>query len=136
MVDAMLRGILGDYGEIVLDFYLENGLVINAILLFYAIIVSFSYRSYRSALTVLLNHLQENYAEKMQKKTTKELVYLLGKIDLPWQEALDAFRFPLIAQPRKLLPKVKNMETLKELISISVLADQLKTILEVETNDD
>ena len=136
MVDAMLRGILGDYGEFVLDFYLENSLVINAILLFYAIIVSFSYRSYRSALTVLLNHLQENYTEKLQKKTTKELVYLLEKIDLPWQAALDAFRFPLIAQPRKLLPKVKNMEKLKELISISVLADQLKTILEVETNDD
>ena len=135
MVDALLRGLLGDYGEVVLDFYLQNSLVINGIILLYAIIVSFCYRSYRNALALLLNHLTENYAEKLQKKSTKELEHLIGKIDLPWQEAYDAFRFSLIAQPMKLFPQKKSVEKLKELITIPILADQYEKSIEVRTSN-
>ena len=135
MVDGLICGLLGGYGEVVLDFYLEYGLVINGIILLYAIIVSFSYRSYRSALAQLLNHLTENYSDKLQKKSTKELEHLIGKIDLPWQEAYEAFRYPLIAQPMKLLPQKKTLDRLKEMISISVLADHYKKSIEPENNN-
>lgn len=135
MLDSILRSLLGDYGEVLLDFYLEHNLIINGIILLYAIIVSFSYKSYRHALSLMIAYLHENHAQRLKKKTVKELVYLLEKLDLPWDEALKAFWFPLIAYPRKLFPRWKKVETMKELISLSVLADGLKNKYDTEKNN-
>jgi len=135
MFDSILRTILGGYGEVLLDFYLEHNLIINGIIFLYAIIVSFSYKSYRHALSQLVTFLQENHMQRLKNKTVKELVYLLEKLDLPWDDAINAYWFPLIAQPRKLFPRRKKLEAVKELISLTVLADELKSLYGTEKNN-
>lgn len=135
MLDSILRSLLGDYGEVLLDFYLEYNLIINGIILLYAIIISFSYKSYRHALSMMIAYLHENHAKRLEKKTVKELVYLLEKLDLPWDDAINAYWFPLIAQPRKFFPRRKKLEAVKELISLTVLADELKSLFDTEKNN-
>jgi len=135
MFDSILRTILGGYGEVLLDFYLEHNLIINGIIFLYAIIVSFSYKSYRHALSQLVAFLQENHMQRLKNKTVKELVYLLEKLDLPWDDAINAYWFPLIAKPRKFFPRRKKLEAVKELISLTVLADELKSLYGTEKNN-
>lgn len=135
MLDSILRSLLGGYGEVLLDFYLEHNLIINGILFLYAIIVSFSYKSYRHALSLLIAFLHENHAQNLEGKTVKEMVYKLEKLDLPWDDAINANWFPLIAQPRKFFPKWKKAETMRELISLTVLADELKNLYDMEKNN-
>jgi len=46
MINAFIRSSIGSLGRAIMDFYIENSLIINAIILMYAFLVFIGHRNY------------------------------------------------------------------------------------------
>jgi hypothetical protein len=125
MINAYVRSLLGEWGSTVLDFYLENSLWINGILLLYVLIIVLSRRNYSITLYSLCTSLKTKYNSQVNGKNRKQLEKTLHKIDIPWDDALRSSKFPLITSPRGLLPQYKSTKTLQHIYSNDTLVDTL-----------
>lgn len=125
MIDIVVRGFLGGWGQQILDVYLKYSLWINALILFYFLVLIISQWNYRQTLDSLVQGLQDRYSGQLQKKSSAEISNLLKKKEIPWETGLKASMWPLIATPRNLVPRLKNQETLQKLIPLEVLAQRL-----------
>jgi hypothetical protein len=122
MIDVLVRGFLGEWGQAILDFYQQNSVWINAIILLYFLIVILSQNNYKQTLTSLILAIEEKYPGQFDKKTSKEIIRILGKKELPWQAVINTSKWPFIATPRQFYPHAKNESSLKKLITIEILA--------------
>jgi hypothetical protein len=122
MIDVLVRGFLGEWGQAILDFYQQNSVWINAIILLYFLIVILSQNNYKQTLTSLILAIEEKYPGQFDKKTSKEIIRILGKKELPWQAVINTSKWPFIATPRQFYPQARNESSLKKLITIEILA--------------
>jgi len=122
MIDVMVRGFLGEWGQAILNFYQQNSVWINAILLLYFMIVILSQNNYKHTLVGLVLAIEDKYPGQFDKKTSKEIVRILGKKELPWQAVMNTSKWPFIATPRQLYPHARNESSLKKMITIEILA--------------
>ena len=125
MIDAFIRSFIGEWGAGLLDFYIENSLWINGILLLYVLLIVLSRRNYRIVLYSLFVSLNTKYQSQVKGTDRKQLGRILTKVEIPWDDALKSSSFPLITSPKGLLPKYKNTKTLQSLYSNETLADTL-----------
>ena len=125
MIDAFIRSFIGEWGSALLDFYIENSLWINGILLLYVLLIVLSRRNYRIVLYSLCVSLNTKYQSQVKGKDRNQLVRILNKIEIPWDDALKSSSFPMITSPRGLLPKYKNIKTLQRLYSNETLVETL-----------
>ena len=122
MIDVMVRGFLGEWGQAILNFYQQNSVWINAILLLYFFIVILSQNNYKQTLAGLILAIENKYPGQFEKKTGKEIARMLSKKEIPWQSVLNTSKWPFIATPRQLYPHARNESSLKKLITIEILA--------------
>jgi len=120
-----LRGMLGGLGSRALDFYIQYSFPINGLVLVYAILVIGARRSYAASRAALLKALIPRYAAYIKEKKREQLRRALGRIDIPWQTALEATRFPLITAPGGLWVYPRTMKTLQRLFNPDRLTDEL-----------
>jgi hypothetical protein len=125
MINVMVRGFLGEWGQALLNFYQQNSVWINAIILLYFFIVIFSQQNFKQTLVGLIAAIENKYPGQFDKKTSKEISRMLGKKEIPWEVVLNISRWPLIATPRQFYPRIRNESTLRTLISIDVLAEAI-----------
>lgn len=125
MIDVMVRGFLGEWGQAILNFYQQNSVWINAIILLYFMIVILSQNNYKQTLAGLIRAIEENFPGQFDKKTSKEIVRILGKKELPWQAVMNTSKWPFIATPRQFYPHARNESSLKKLITIEILAEAI-----------
>ena len=125
MIDAFIRSFIGEWGSALLDFYIENSLWINGILLLYVLLIVLSRRNYRIVLYSLCVSLNTKYQSQVKGKDRNQLVRILSNIEIPWDDALKSSSFPMITSPRGLLPKYKNIKTLQRLYSNETLVETL-----------
>jgi hypothetical protein len=128
MINIMVRGFLGEWGQALLNFYQQNSFWINAIILLYFLIVIFSQNNYKQTLTSLILAIEDKYPGQFEKKTSKEIARILSKKEIPWQAVLKTSKWPLIATPRQLYPRPRNESSLKKLITLEILANSLFNI--------
>src|SRR4030067_487613 len=69
MVDAIVRGFLGEWGQTLLDAYLKYSLYINSILLIYAVAIVLARRNYHLILNSLLKIIEGQYQAQVSKKS-------------------------------------------------------------------
>ena len=125
MIDTVVRGFLGEWGQTLLDGYRQYSLWINSILLLYFLALLISQRNYRQTLADLLEAIEKSLPGQFQKKNSQDIARLLKKKEIPWEAGLKASQWPLIASPRQLIPRIKNEQTLKKLYPIDNLANLL-----------
>ena len=125
MIDTVVRGFLGEWGQTLLDGYRQYSIWINSILLLYFLALIISQRNYRQTLADLLQAIEISLPNQLHKKTSQEIAKLLKKKEIPWEAGLKASQWPLIASPRQLIPRIKNEQTLKKLYPIDNLANLL-----------
>ena len=125
MIDTVVRGFLGEWGQTLLDGYRQYSLWINSILLLYFMALLISQRNYRQTLADLLEAIEKSLPGQFQKKNSQDIARLLKKKEIPWEAGLKASQWPLIASPRQLIPRIKNEQTLKKLYPIDNLANLL-----------
>lgn len=125
MIFAFIRSLLGEFGRAILDFYIENSLLINSIIVVYGICVVFAHRSYTLTLEKIKNILgveNEIGSEKINK--------LIDKSKMDWEEVHSVSRFPFIAIPGRIWLQIRNTDTLQRLFSHENL---LKLFVEQKT---
>jgi hypothetical protein len=125
MINIMVRGFLGEWGQAILNFYQQYSFWINAIILLYFLMVLLSQRNFKQTLENLIIALENKYPGQFEKKTNKEIARILGKKEIPWEKALNNSKWPLIATPRQFYPRIKDETSLKKLISLDVLSEAI-----------
>jgi hypothetical protein len=88
MINIMVRGFLGEWGQAILNFYQQYSFWINAIILFYFLMVILSQRNFKQTLENLIIAIENKYPGQFEKKTNKEIARILGKKEIPWEEVL------------------------------------------------
>jgi hypothetical protein len=125
MINVMVRGFLGEWGQAILNFYQQNSTWINAIILLYFFIVIVSQRNYKQTLADLIAAIENKYPGQFEKKTSKEIARILSKKEIPWHAVLSASKWPFIATPRQFYPRARNETSLKKLIPDEILAESI-----------
>ena len=126
MVDAIVRGFLGEWGQTLLDAYLKYSLYINAILLIYAVAIVLARRNYHLILNSLLKTLESQYLAQVSNKNRKQIEALLRKRTIPWDQARKASRYPFLTSSRGISLHVKTDKTLQRLFPIETLSYHLE----------
>lgn len=115
MIRPMIEALLGEFGRQLLYFYEANQLIMNLIVLSYGLIMYLSWstliRIYRHIVLLIVEQIKENPA--LGKKS--KVAAIRKNIDIPWQEAVDAARFPLIANNGGVIPTRKSVATVQRL---------------------
>src|SRR4030066_2050892 len=126
MVDAIVRGFLGEWGQTLLDAYLKYSLYINSILLIYAVAIVLARRNYHLILNSLLKTLESQYLAQVSNKNRKQNEALLRKRTIPWDQARKASRYPFLTSSRGISLHVKTDKTLQRLFPIETLSYHLE----------
>ncbi|MDP2965406.1 MAG: hypothetical protein Q8N39_05120 [Pelolinea sp.] len=99
MIYAFIRSFIGGFGRALMDFYIANSLVINGLLLGYALIVFISHRNYFLALEriiVELGLIKEGEKNKLIRKVNSS-----DYTGLQWDKVRKGIWFPFISEPKK-----------------------------------
>lgn len=82
-----------------MDFYIDNGLIINGIILVYALLVFITHRNYFLALEKIIIELRNSNESLRNKKIKKVSLSQYNKIR--WEALRKSIWFPLISEPKK-----------------------------------
>ncbi len=124
MIYAFIRGYIGGFGRMLLDFYEANSLIVNAIVLAYGLCVYLAHISYLKAYRLLL----ETLGVKLEGSTKSN--YSKNKLDyekVDWNSLRRAYFFPLVSEPRSFLLKIKTNPVLRKLFNEQKVRGMLKT---------
>lgn len=127
MIDIFVRSLLGPWGQQLLDFYLANSLWINGLILLYFGTLILSRRSYHQSLAAIMTVVEDRYIQPGRKANPKEVRTRLDQDGVPWEAGLQATAWPLVAGPRGLWPRPKNLKTLQQLFPPDEVAARLAT---------
>jgi hypothetical protein len=122
MVRSLVEAMLGEAGRQILYFYEAHALPINMVVLTYGLIMLMSWvttiRVYRYLVVAVARqiHLHPDLNRKSTAKRIRD------SLEIPWQEAVDAAPFPLVASQVALIP------TRKSVIAIQRLFDEREMI--------
>jgi len=126
MIDAIIRGSLGQLGSAILDFYQANSLLVNGIILFYLLMLILG----RQTHTILKNRIKEyflqRYGEEVQNKSNKWFKKTLEKNDLDWQTLSKSSWMPIIVSPKSILLRCKSIKNLKKIFTSEQIAELFK----------
>lgn len=126
MIFAFIRSLLGEFGRAILDFYIENSLLINSIIVVYGICVVFAHRSY----TLTLEKIKSILGVENKEIGSEKIKKMIDKSKMDWEEVHSVSRFPFIAVPGKIWLQIRNTNTLQQLFSRENL---LKLFVEQKT---
>ena len=126
VVDVIIREFLGNWGQILLDFYLRYSLYVNSLLFLYVVLVILSRRSYHLTLRRLLAILEDQYQAEIRKKNRHQIKAALTRQGVPWEQALGASRYPFLTPPRGIGVRVKSVKTFQKLFPVETLAALLE----------
>jgi hypothetical protein len=124
MIYAYIRSLIGSFGRALMDFYIQNSLWINGLILGYALIVVFAHRNYFIALEKIITHLRAS-DEKFQKRGLVKITANDYK-KLDWQSIRQLIKFPLISAPKSWGLAISSAETLKKEFSLEKINEFLK----------
>lgn len=125
MIYAFIRGILGTSGDIILDFYIANGLWINTLILLYGVLVMLARRSFILCQQLLVSSILSQYSQQFERKKTSSILKILQGASMPWEQALKTSIFPFVAPPGSIRIYPKNLRTLQRLMPLEKLAELL-----------
>lgn len=124
MIYAFLRGFIGGFGRALMDFYIAYSLVINGLLLGYALIVFISHRNYFFALEriiVELGLIKEGEKDKLVRKVNSS-----DYKGLQWDKVRKGIWFPFISEPKKWTFRFCTTEYLKSEFSLEKINKFIK----------
>ncbi len=128
MIDAFIRSILGDWGNVLLDFYIANSLWINGIILLYALLVVLAHRNYKQITSSVVLFLNEKYGSQLQKKGKGSLVQMVKKARIPWKVILKKSWIPFITPPGSIRLYLSNEKTIDKLLPLEKIAELTQKI--------
>lgn len=125
MINAILRSMIGSWGNWLLDQYIANALWINGLILTYALLVALARCNFKKTLLFFLTHLETQHARQLKGKNKQQMTRFLSHISLPWQKALCNTRFPVISPPNSIRLYANTEATLKKFFGPETIAEAI-----------
>jgi hypothetical protein len=122
MIDLFVRSMLGPLLSRVLDFYIQNSLWINSLLMVYIVLIFIGRYNYRKVLEALVQGLKDKYRGSINRKTATEIERVLNNQGVPWEAGLQNSNNPFITPPGGLTVSIKTLKSLQKFFSIKQLA--------------
>lgn len=124
MIYAFIRSFIGGLGRALMDFYIDNSLVINSLILCYGLLVFTAHRNYYMVLEKIILDLREGN----QKFANSQIKKLSAKEydGLRWERIKRRVWFPLLSEPKKFTFQIVTEKNLKKVFSL----DELNHILQ------
>lgn len=122
MVRGFVEGVLGPLGTQVLDFYIENSLLINTVVLAYGLIMLMSWTTTLNIRKRLLYAMLVQMTQRDDIRPDAKVKRILKEIQIPWEEAIGQSRFPLVAHRTGLRPYQKSLQNVQRIITPEELA--------------
>jgi hypothetical protein len=116
MVRSFVEVLLGDFGRQILYFYEANALFIDLIVLAYGFILFFSWSNLVKIHRYLVVEIAKQIVLKNDLDKDSSQKKVLKKVRIPWKDAVEKSRFPLVAKMSGLIPRRKSVELLKKLL--------------------
>jgi hypothetical protein len=123
MIDVIVRSFIGEWGQRALDFYVENSLWINGLILLYFVIIVIARRNYRFIIISLVEDLKNKYGNKLKGENPSQISKQLQRLEIPWETALKTSSFPFVTPPGGFRPHWKSEKTFHRLLSNELLAE-------------
>ncbi|PWH17408.1 MAG: hypothetical protein DDG60_02130 [Anaerolineae bacterium] len=127
MIDAIIRSMIGSWGNWLLDQYLAHALWVNGLLLGYAFLVVLARRNFKMILQFFVVHLREKYAPQLKNRDREQISRFLTRVSLPWQQALAHAPFPFFSPSNSIRLYLKTEAALKRAVSPEILAEAVIT---------
>jgi hypothetical protein len=125
MIYAFVRSLIGSFGRALMDFYIQNSLWVNALILGYALLVVFAHRNYYITLERIFTQLRSTN-EKFQRDGLIKLTSSdYKKID--WQEIRRSVKFPLVSEPKSWGVNLTSESLFQKQFTLEKLNEFLKT---------
>lgn len=126
MIDAMIRGSLGQLGSAILDFYQANSLSVNGIILFYLLMLILGRQTYTMLKNRIKEYFLQRYGEKVQNKSSRWFKKTLEKDELDWNTLSKSTWILVIVSPKSLLIRFKSIKNLKKIFTSEQIASLFK----------
>lgn len=108
MFDAIIRGTLGNFGSAILDFYIDNALWINTVLLFYALFLVFAKRGYTRIREIIKHELIAHYGEGISEKSERNFIKAVERFQFDWQALAKETKTPILSTEKALYFRFKS----------------------------
>jgi hypothetical protein len=117
MIDAIIRGMLGEAGSAVLDLYLEHAFWINAILLLYALMLLVAKQGHRKVISAIKSAMLDKFGQEIENKNENWYKKVLEKNGLDWEEIAQQTWIPIISTNGTLGFRIKTPGRLKNIFT-------------------
>ncbi len=113
MIDAIIRGSLGDFGSALLDFYITNRIWINAALLFYAGFLALAKFGHTQIIKAIKSYFIKTYGEEALNKNLNWLRKTMEQSQPDWQNISKETWIPLLSEKKSFWFYLKSKENLE-----------------------
>jgi hypothetical protein len=129
MIYALIETYLGPIGAAALHFYQTNALPINSVVVLYGLVIVLSWTNLVSIRKRLVGSIAAQILQNPDLHAGSKAKRVLKEVSIPWQEAIDDVRFPLVARQSAFWPKRKSIEAVQTLLPAEDLAEQALELL-------
>jgi hypothetical protein len=127
MIDAIIRGMLGEAGSALLDLYLENAYWINAIVFIYAILLLIAKLGYQKIVTAIKSAMVDRFGEEIRNKNEKWYKKALEKNSLDWEKISNQTWIPIISIKGALGFRIKTPKNLRNTFTPETIYEAITT---------
>jgi hypothetical protein len=117
MIDAIIRGSLGELGSALLDFYIANNIWINTILLLYALLLFLAKNAYKKTKHGVMNYFVEIYGEETGQKGISWFKKTIERNPPEWENITKAAWWPLISTEKSFWFKPRTSDSIREIFT-------------------
>jgi len=124
MIYAFIRNYIGGFGRALMDFYVANSLVINGLILVYALLVFLAHRNYLyviERIIVELGLIKQGEKNKLLRKVNSA-----DLTKLQWDKVRKNIWFPFISEPKKWTFRLFSAEYLSSEFSLETINRYIK----------
>ena len=116
-----LVSFMGPIFGVIFDFYAAHSLIFNSVVIVYGFVIVLSWNNLMGIRHRLVEALVEQLRGAPEKLAEAKPERLLDEVVIPWEEALSAARFPLVAKQTALYPRRKSLEAVQALLPADTL---------------
>ena len=123
MIDVITRGSLGEFGSLLLDFYINNAIWINTVLAIYALLVVWAHVGYQRVGERIKEELIAAHGESVKNKSEAWFAKAISLAELNWEIIASHVKMPFITPKNSILIRVKSANSIEKLFTPAVIKD-------------
>ncbi len=117
MIDTISRGLLGKVGSAILDFYIENALWINGLVLAYALIVVLANYARQQIEGEIKQYFNKIYGQNLMNKGEAWFKKTLEHNRLDWEALARSTWIPIVSKNHSIGLRFKSTGSLEEIFT-------------------